>query len=355
MSEAGKSPFSLQDLLSQLPQGACVLDLGCGGGTFNYSAYPHLQISALDEKIPEKLDSFPNHARFEQGGASSIPSADGIFDVVIVNFAFEHFPDATVALREIDRVTKDHGWVWISMPNAGSFEDQLYRNLYAGGGHLQRPTAESFLRQAYAATSLKMMSLMVLPAGFTFLANSEPLRHLTWAIVDALRRTVGLDARTRSGYIFILQKFASAGPGFREYLRCCSVCGSPDGILAQGGNPGDAASDDWHCRSCGAHNAYPSNLQTIDYDEVSRAIELQWQRYPETKPETMRALAEERTRWAQQLEKEVAAQRAVIQELQAEVDARGRWGQELDAQLQEERRKLSVRRFVRRLRHPISR
>ncbi len=121
----GKSPLSFKDLLSSLPEGSRVLDLGCGGGTFNYSQFPGLRIDAIDQSVHEKVKDFPPHARFVQGVASAIPEPDNSFDVVVVNFAYEHFPDSTKALREIDRVTRDGGRVWISMPNAGSFEDQL--------------------------------------------------------------------------------------------------------------------------------------------------------------------------------------------------------------------------------------
>ena len=211
-----KSPLTLAELLSALPAGSRILDLGCGGGTFTYSNYPALEIVALDEAVHEKVKDFPPHVRFARGLASAIPAPGGSFDAVVANFAFEHFPDAAAALGEIERVLADGARAWISIPNAGSFEDQLYRNLYAGGGHLQHPSFEWFLRQVYSGTSLRLISFVELPAGFTYLGTSEELRHLTWAIVDALRRTVGLDARTRSGYIFVLQKLASAGPGFVE-------------------------------------------------------------------------------------------------------------------------------------------
>jgi len=328
----GKSPLSFKDLLSSLPEGSRVLDLGCGGGTFNYSQFPGLRIDAIDQSVHEKVKDFPPHARFVQGVASAIPEPDNSFDVVVVNFAYEHFPDSTKALREIDRVTRDGGRVWISMPNAGSFEDQLYRNLTAGGGHLQRPSFERFLRQAYESTSLKLLSYVELPAGFTFLGESEELRHLTWAIVDALRRTVGIDARTRSGYIFVLQKFSSFGPGFLEHMRCCSVCGSPDETV-QGWVGGESAGAPWTCSICGARNTYPASLQMVHLDEVERALRLRWERYPQTCPEKLREMMEERTRWAQELEREVTAQRKHAQELQEEFDARGRWGQELDREL----------------------
>ena len=299
-----KNLLSLRDLLFELPAGAKVLDLGCGAGTFDYSSFPQLEIHALDERIDEKVKSFPPHVLFRVGAASAIPERDSSFDVVLANFVFEHVPEAAEALREIDRVTRDGGHVWISLPNAGSFEDQLYRNLFAGGGHLQQPTFERFLRQTYENTSLKMVGYMELPAGFTYLGETEELRNLTWAIVDALKRTVGLDARSRSGYMFVLQKLSSLGPGFREPLRCCFKCGAPD-ETAVAGMSGELVGTTWVCTKCGEQNCYPSSLQAVSLDDVDRGLRLHWERYPETRPQNLKELVDEKSRWGQELEQRV--------------------------------------------------
>ena len=340
-----KSPLTLGELMGALPAGATVLDLGCGGGTFNYAQFPEVQIRAIDERIDEKVRDFTPNARFIQGVASAIPARDGTFHLAIVNFAFEHFPDAVAALREVERVTRDGGCVWISMPNAGSFEDQLYRNLYSGGGHLQRPSFEWFLRHVYENTSLKLVSYLELPAGFTFLGESEELRHLTWAIVDALKRTVGLDAHSRSGYVFVLRKFASAGPGFREHLRCCYSCGSPDETaIGPGGDGANSGTEPWTCAVCGVRNCHPSSLVIERLDDLERTVQLQWERFPETRPERLRELVEERSRWAQELNREVTGQRETVARLQQEMeemrrefDRRGLWALDLDREVNAQR------------------
>jgi SAM-dependent methyltransferase len=329
-----KSPLSLDELLASLPSGSRILDLGCGGGTFRYGDFPSLEIHAIDEGIHDKVGSFPPNAHFVRAGASAIPNADAVFDLVIVNFAFEHFRDPIAALREIDRVAKDHAYVWMSMPNAGSFEDQLYRNLFAGGGHLHSPTLERFVRLAYEHTCLKMVSVLELPAGFTWLGDSGELRHLTWAIIDALKRSVAIDAHSRSGYIFVLQKSAEAGPGYREYLRTCHACGSPDAIDSGVDSQKEAARMlPWTCNRCGAHNTFPSVLQEVRMDKVERAQMLQWERFPETHPARLREMVEERGRWGQELERQLVSLRELHAGLQKEFDQRGQWALELDREL----------------------
>ncbi len=335
-----KSPLSLDELLGSLPTGSRVLDLGCGGGTFRYVDFPSLRIYAIDESIHENVGDFPPNAQFVRAGASAIPKADAVFDLVIVNFAFEHFPDPAAALKEIDRIAKDQAYVWVSMPNAGSFEDQLYRNLFAGGGHLQSPTLERFVRLAYEHTSLKLISLLDLPAGFTWLGDSEELRHLTWAVIDALKRSVAIEPHIRSAYIFVLQKSADAGPGYREFFRAFHACGAPDESSAGGKDPGENRAP-WICRRCGAHNKYPASLQAIQMDTVEQALKLQWERFPETRPARLREMVDERGRWGQELERQLASLRDLYARLQKEFDQRGQWALDLERERAQLNRELA--------------
>jgi SAM-dependent methyltransferase len=48
--------------------------------------------------------------------AACLPFDDGVFDIVISNETFEHIQRPLPALREVARVTRPRGWVFISFP-----------------------------------------------------------------------------------------------------------------------------------------------------------------------------------------------------------------------------------------------
>ncbi|MGX1100987.1 class I SAM-dependent methyltransferase [Amorphus sp. MBR-141] len=65
---------------------------------------------------------FAHHEISEYGTATeldlqAIDRADASFDVVIVNHVLEHVPDDLAALRELDRVVRTAGFVFLSVPD----------------------------------------------------------------------------------------------------------------------------------------------------------------------------------------------------------------------------------------------
>jgi SAM-dependent methyltransferase len=52
-----------------------------------------------------------DNVRFQQGDAERLPFADGEFDVVLCRFAFHHFEDPPLVLREMTRVCRPGGAV----------------------------------------------------------------------------------------------------------------------------------------------------------------------------------------------------------------------------------------------------
>lgn len=98
---------------SALFDGCHTLDLACGLGGY----IPPLQASgarvvALDFTVPHQVESFP----FVIADALGVPFPDDCFDLVICTNLIEHVPDPAELLREIYRVLKPRGVVYLSYP-----------------------------------------------------------------------------------------------------------------------------------------------------------------------------------------------------------------------------------------------
>ncbi|MCX7840613.1 MAG: class I SAM-dependent methyltransferase [Anaerolineae bacterium] len=89
------------------------LDLACGLGGY----IPPLQASgarvvAVDFTVPHQVESFP----FAISDALRVPFPNDCFDLVICTNLIEHVPDPAALLREIWRVLKPRGVVYLSYP-----------------------------------------------------------------------------------------------------------------------------------------------------------------------------------------------------------------------------------------------
>lgn len=107
-------------------RGRHVLDLGTGlGGKLVY--YQQLKPAFITTVEIEPDRSLAARAfvaardgstdiRFVVADAARLPFDDESFDVVISNETFEHIRHPLSALREVERVTRSRGWVFISFP-----------------------------------------------------------------------------------------------------------------------------------------------------------------------------------------------------------------------------------------------
>jgi SAM-dependent methyltransferase len=275
----------MHEHLNALEPGARVLDLGCGVGSFRYADFAHLQIAALDLERPAEADAWPQHVRFRQGSAEALPFPDETFALVIANFVYEHTQDFTRAIVEAERVLVPGGTVYLSVPNAKSFEDELYRALFAGGGHLQRFGLPGILRKVYAHTGLKLMAFADWPAGFTFFEGREGLRQFTLALVSALRRSGRANLALRSNFMMAFRK--TGGVGYRTVARVCTYCGS-GGVEEL---PAGEAGPGWECRSCG-RRMDPTTVRLDDLDRLDTEMRKFWAARPQLslpEPGTVRA------------------------------------------------------------------
>jgi SAM-dependent methyltransferase len=94
-----------------------VLDVACGGGLVARAFAPHVRHATGIDVTPAMLDTARKAAAekgltnvtWEQGDVTTLPYADGSFDIVATRFSFHHFVDAGVVLKEMVRVCKPGG------------------------------------------------------------------------------------------------------------------------------------------------------------------------------------------------------------------------------------------------------
>ncbi len=102
-------------------KGESILDLGCGRGGFCHSAFMRgLNVYGADFSVTALKDaeSLNNNINFVPADAANLPFRDKFFDYVVCLGSFEHFTDKVAVLREIKRILKDNGKVFMFLPNS---------------------------------------------------------------------------------------------------------------------------------------------------------------------------------------------------------------------------------------------
>lgn len=108
-------------------QGKRLLDLACATGGFTHWSRDHgactigVDIShyALQQAIKVSDSSFA------QASVAALPFEDRSMDITVAFDIIEHLLDPCPMLREVYRVLKPSGWLFLSTPNARSFKRPL--------------------------------------------------------------------------------------------------------------------------------------------------------------------------------------------------------------------------------------
>ncbi|MDF3001124.1 MAG: putative methyltransferase [Bacillota bacterium] len=94
-------------------EAGCFLDIGCGTGTVLINLVNgkrRLYGIDLSEKMVEiSRDRLQENAVIEEADAERLPFEDNLFDLVLCNASFHHYPNPREVLQEIRRVLKPQG------------------------------------------------------------------------------------------------------------------------------------------------------------------------------------------------------------------------------------------------------
>ena len=137
-----KSRWQILDVLNHVEPGP-LLDIGCSLG-YALQAAADLGLEAKGLDLNESLlEPCRERGLDVQVGdvAGPYPFADASFNIVLLKHVFEHTPDPRAALRELRRVLKPGGGIFIAVPNLDYFKARLIPKKYyyfqpdSGGRH----------------------------------------------------------------------------------------------------------------------------------------------------------------------------------------------------------------------------
>lgn len=108
-----------RELMNKLPAHGRLLEIGVGTGK-NMPFWPETaRITAIDltpgmlERAQKRADSLGIDAQLALGDAQALQYADGSFDIAAATFVFCSIPDPLLGLRELQRVVRPGGWIFL--------------------------------------------------------------------------------------------------------------------------------------------------------------------------------------------------------------------------------------------------
>jgi SAM-dependent methyltransferase len=225
------------DLIGSLPAGARVLDLGAGPGSFP-SLRTDILVVRLDLERPHRL----GEGSYVLGDAARMPFSPGSFDLVVSNHSLEHFTELQATVREIGRVIKSDGVLYVAVPDANTLTDRIYRWLGRGGGHVNPFRSPDEVASLIGRlTGLPLRSATVLFSSLSFLnrhnfVTPPPRRIALFAFGNELFLAVwiwilrGVDRRcgtkwSRYGWSFLFGTVEGTAPA-EVWVNVCVRCGS---------------------------------------------------------------------------------------------------------------------------------
>lgn len=117
----GKFTAKFKELLLRkitMQNNSSVLDVGCGNGTLLKMLANNYNIEGygidISEKMIENAKKRCPHMAFEVSGCEDTPFKNQMFHVVTVCASYHHFPDTKAFAKEVSRILKPKGVLYIS-------------------------------------------------------------------------------------------------------------------------------------------------------------------------------------------------------------------------------------------------
>jgi len=189
-------PITPDELTASLPAGSKVLDIGCGSGSFDYSARPDIEIHCCDILPPSPVPDLLN-VHYRQVSADSLEYQPESFDLLMMNFVLEHTTKPSHIIKLAHSILKPDGILYISVPIASHYEDRSFR---AYDRFLKILTFHPFDRiehfQHFSEDSIFSISI---ESGFTPVAKSLVPAGFGWIYgnIEGLSKTPGIKNRVK--------------------------------------------------------------------------------------------------------------------------------------------------------------
>ena len=193
----------MHDWMDQMKAGQRVLDLGAGAGSLKSFEYACSVVCVDSDK-----DAFANAyapqsvVRRVVALGESLPFAPSSFDLVLCHHVLEHVANLSGTLREISRVLKSEGRLYVSVPNGYGLCDGIYRYVFEGGDHVNRFQRAQLIALVESAVGLRLTAWQKLYSSFAYLAR---VKDLDPAIVPQLAPRLRRFARLPASMIAVLQ------------------------------------------------------------------------------------------------------------------------------------------------------
>jgi GT2 family glycosyltransferase/ubiquinone/menaquinone biosynthesis C-methylase UbiE len=265
--EQSNEPFAWRlSLLNEYCHGGRLLDIGCANGGFLAAAHRAgweccgVEISAHACRLAEKHPG----VRISRGTLAQAKFDDGYFDAVSAGDVLEHMQDPSGFLKEVRRVLKPGGYVYIAVPDFGSLHYRLMRLLcvFTGRNYFVLPHHLVHFTQSALTLALQRQGFGIVKALHTESGRTES------GIKRLFMETVAF-----AGRIFSLRDRLVVVARKESLPRSCSVAA----VIVTYRNPGMLAG---LLRSLEGQTRAPETVIVIDNSPDNETAEMAAASFP---------------------------------------------------------------------------